>query len=216
MSNDRLEEVRKTRTETLRMVENLSQSEIDFSAEGQWSIGEVLDHLAKSDSTYLREIEQLIELKQKGKKPQIVVTLSKMEFGFPLVPKPLLPFADLPIAVFNYFLPNSARELILRNPVIPAEAPAVLRPDAGKSKAQLVEALEFSLHRTENLFTDHPAMDFSTFRYYHPLFGYNDVYDILGLIASHEKRHQRQLRRLIEQLQDSMVTQVTDSTPSWL
>jgi len=211
MSNDRLEEVRKTRTETLEMVANLSQSEIEFSAEGQWSIGEVLDHLAKSDATYLREIEKLIDLKKRGKKPQIVVSLSKMEFGFPLIPKPLLPFADLPMAVFNYFLPNSARELILRNPVIPAEAPPVLRPESGKPKALLVEALEASLQRTERLFSDHPGMDFSTFRYYHPLFGYNDVYDILGLMASHEKRHQKQLRRLLGQFPHSDVTGVTDS-----
>jgi hypothetical protein len=201
--SEKLDQFRMSRAETIRLVEPLSQAEIDGAQEGKWSIGEVLDHLAKSDSTYLKVIDQLVDLKREGKKPQIVVTLAKMEFSFPLLPKPLLPFADLPVAVFNYFLPNSARELIVRNPVVPAESPPVLRPEAGKEKAQLVDALERSLDRTERIFSDNPGMNFSEFRFYHPLFGFNDVYDIIGLMLSHERRHQKQLHRLIDGLQSA-------------
>ena len=203
MTNEKLEQARTTRSETLHLVEPLSQSQIDFAEEAQWSVGEVLDHLAKSDSTYLKQIDRLIDLKLKGRKPQIVVTLAQMEFGFPLVPKPVLPFVDLPVAVFNYFLPNSVRELILRNPAIPAESPAVLRPEGGKEKSRLVGALLQSLNRTERIFSDHPEMDFTEFRFYHPLFGYNDVYDIIGLMVSHERRHHKQLQRLIDGLKSA-------------
>lgn len=197
MKREPLQRLRQTRQTTLDMVQDLTQEEMDACAPGNWSIGQLLDHLRKADLTYGGEIQRLIDLERAGKQPAITVGLAEMEFSFPLFPKSLLPLADVPTAVFNFFLPNRLREFFLRNPIVPAESPVVLRPEPGGKKEELVENLRQSLDRTERLFFENLDLDFEEFRYYHPLFGYNNGYDILRLMIAHEQRHQKQLREML-------------------
>ncbi len=194
MQRERLHRLRQTREATLSLVVDLSQEEIDDRSGDHWSIGQILDHLIRADATYGGEIRRLIELERAGKRPSIVVGLAEMEFAVPLIPKALLPAADVPMAVFNYFLPNRAREFFLRNPVVAAESPAALKPAEGRSKEDLVDGLRESLKSIELLFLENLDLDFTALHYYHPLFGYNDAYDILGLMRSHEQRHQKQMQ----------------------
>ncbi len=198
MKRQRLQRLRETRQQTLEMVRGLSQDEIDFAPPGGWSVGQILDHLRRADLTYSGEIRRLIELKRSGKRPTITVGLAEMEFRVPWVPRSLLPLADIPLAVFNYFLPESAREFFLRNPVVPAESPAVLKPEAGGTKDDLIDGLRDSLSATELLFLQNLDLEFGELRYYHPLFGYNNAYDILRLMTAHEERHQKQLKRILQ------------------
>lgn len=179
------------------MVRDLSQKDVDDMPEDGWSIGQLLDHLRRADVTYSGEIRRLIELRRSGKRPAVSVGLAEMEFSVPWVPKSVLPLADIPTAVFNYFLPNRAREFFLRNPIVPARSPAVLRPTAGGTKEDLVQGLRESLEQTERLFLENLDIRFEKLRYYHPLFGYNDAYDILRLMISHEERHQKQLEKML-------------------
>ena len=180
------------------MVEGLSQEILDVSPPEGWSIGQLLDHLRRADGTYGEKLCDLIELRRSGRRPAVTVGLTDMEFAVPLVPTPLLAVAEVPVAVFNYFLPETLRAFFLRNPIIPARAPAALTPESGRSKEELIEALRESMNRIELLFLENLDLDFASLRYYHPLFGYKNAYGILRLMTGHEQRHQKQLRALIE------------------
>lgn len=197
----RINDVRKVRRRTLEMLEPLSQAELDArEAADRWSPGQIADHLIKANRMYLGEIHKLIALKRAGKKPEIYVRLSEMQFEVPFLPRFLMPLADVPVGLFNTFLPASVRELFLRSPILPAQAPAVLRPEAGRKREDLLADLRRTLEETERLFVDHRDVDLAELRYYHPLFGFNGLDGILGLLASHEERHQKQLAQAVARI----------------
>lgn len=197
MGNARLQKVREIRQRTLEMVVHLDEAQFSqIPPEEEWSPGQVIDHLIKSDRMYLEEIEKLVDLQKAGKSPRITVSLSEMKFPIPFLPRFFLPLADIPVSIFNFFLPNAARQMILSNPLIPAQTAPILEPTRGREKGELLDEFKASLETIESLFRDHPEIDFSRLRYYHPLFGYNNVFDILGLLSSHERRHQQQLNRM--------------------
>ncbi len=195
---DRIHDVRRVRRRTLEMLEPLTQAELDTpEAPGRWSPGQIADHLIKANRMYLGEIGRLIALKRAGKRPEIYVRLSEMQFEVPFLPRFLLPLADVPVGLFNSVLPASVRELFLRSPILPAQAPAVLRPEEGRAREELLADLQRTLDETERLFVDHRDLDLSELRYYHPLFGFNGIDGILGLMAAHEQRHQKQLAQAV-------------------
>jgi hypothetical protein len=207
MGKNQLKNVSDTRGRTLELVEPLPPEALEYrNAPDHWSAGEILDHLVKADSTYLGEIRKLIRLKRVGKRPLIFVTLSRMEFSLPLIPRFLLPLGDIPVGFFNLFLPKALRELALRYPVIRAESPEILRPRRDRRKRDLIAELRGLPEDVERLFQENSDIDFTELRYYHPLFGFNNAYDILGLMVSHERRHQRQLRGLVAALPPSVRT----------
>lgn len=198
MDLSRLREVRTTRERTVRLLQQVSEADFDWRpGTGRWSAGELADHLIKANRLYVEEINKLVELKRAGKPPRIAVRFSEMDFTVPFVPRTLLPLFDLPVAVFNYFVPNGVREFVLSRPLVPVQAPPMLKPDARRGRAVLLAELDEELRRTEHLFADNAKIDFRTLKYYHPIFGFNDVDDILGLLSSHEERHQRQLQSLL-------------------
>jgi hypothetical protein len=198
MAQSRLPDVQRVRGRTLAILHDLSQQELDCRpAAGKWSAGEVADHLIKSNQMHIREINKLVALKRAGQKPYISVGLSQMGVAIPLVPDALLPLAELPVGIFNYFVPNSVREFMLSHSFVPAQAPPILQPEARRDRAVLLSELSAELRRTEMLFSENDDLDFKEMRYYHPLFGLNTVDDILGLMTSHEERHQKQLKEIL-------------------
>jgi uncharacterized damage-inducible protein DinB len=67
-----LEAFREAREDTLQLAAPLSQEQLDRSpAPGKWSAGEVLDHLAKTDAMYRREIALLVDLARFGRRPSV-------------------------------------------------------------------------------------------------------------------------------------------------
>lgn len=196
--SQRLGEVRRIREQTISMLEPLTQDQFDRrQAADQWSPGQIADHLVKANRMYLGEIQKLVDLKRAGRRPEIYVRLSEMQFEVPFLPRFVMPLADVPVGVFNYVLPSAFREMFLRSPIVPAQSPPVLRPRSGRSREQLLDDLKASLSETERLFVDNLDIDFGELRYYHPLFGFNGVDGILGLLASHEERHQKQLTKVL-------------------
>jgi len=201
MPQEQLAAMRDTRSKTLRMLRDLTQTQYDFRKQpDRWSAGEIADHLVKSNRMYLGEIQRLIDLKRSGRKPEIRVSLTDMQFQLPLVPGFLLPLAEVPVGVFNCLLPSMVREAFLRSPLIPAQSPPVLRPVGGRGRESLLADLEKSMEESEQLFSRNRDLDFGEFRYYHPLFGFNGVDGILRLMVSHERRHQVQLGAVLKDL----------------
>ena len=61
MKQHQLRAVRDTRMKTLAMISDLAQEAIETPVSGGWSVGELLDHLHRSDLLYGREIEKLLQ-----------------------------------------------------------------------------------------------------------------------------------------------------------
>lgn len=193
-----LDIVRETRRKTLTLVEGLSQKQLDGRPSAdKWSIGEVLDHLVLADGIARRDFAELIELARTGREPFLVRRFSDFNPSLLFFPKPLLPFVELPLTVFNLFMPHAVRDFLVRNRVLPAQHADATTPRRGRLGEDLRNELDQSLAATVSLFAAHSDLDFSCMRHLHPIQGLNDVPGLLRFIANHEGRHQQQIREAL-------------------
>jgi hypothetical protein len=193
-----LEQFRATRARTLVMIGSLTQPEMDYSpAPAKWSVGEVLDHLLLSEQISRRDIAELIQLKRTQRTPLVNRTLADFNVSLAFIPKFMLPFLELPLTMFNMFVPRAAREFLIRNRVVPAQSADIAIPRKGRSGDELRTELRSSLNETEALFEANPNLDYQNMISQHPLLGTNNVPQLLRLLALHEQRHQSQIADIL-------------------
>jgi hypothetical protein len=194
---------RAARNRTLEVTAGLSQAQADFSPEsGVWSVGEILDHLLLSEQTSRRDIAQLIELARSGQRPFISRTLADVNISPAFLPKSLLPFTDLPFRMINIFLPGAVREFMVRYRLQPARNADITNPRKGRMISQLRSELESSLKETSTLLNLNLGLDYRAMVFDHPVLGTNNVLQLLRILASHEQRHQDQIRDLLQRPND--------------
>lgn len=198
MFRNELDLLRSARAETLEMSARLSQNQADFApAPGKWSAGEVLDHLLVAEKLSRGLISQLIDLEMGGKRPVISLGFREVNTSVAFIPRSLLPFLDVPFTVLNLFVPPFVREAMMQFRIVPAQNPDIAVPRRGVSIAKLREALDSSCRQTAELLRANPSIDYRRLRYQHPLLGDNNVLNILRIVALHERRHQSQLRDIL-------------------
>lgn len=198
MFRESLEIFRFTRLRTNELAKLLSQEQLDFSAAtGQWSAGEVLDHLLLAEKVNRDQIAELIELKKLQQKPFVRRTFADVNVSVAYIPKSVLPMLEVPFTVLNTFVPTGVREFITRHRVIPAQSPDVAIPRRGRPAAELRGDLARSFKETENLFSANPDLDYSNMSVQHPLMGTNNVPELLRFMALHEQRHQSQINNIM-------------------
>src|SRR5215813_2406520 len=91
-----------TRSRTLALADQLSQEQLDFTAErGKWSIGEVLDHLLLAEKLNRDQVVELIELKRAQQKPFVRHTFADINVSIGYIPKTLLPIFEVPFTLLN-------------------------------------------------------------------------------------------------------------------
>lgn len=194
-----LQTLEAVRGETRRLVDGLGQHRMDQRPDAEtWSPGELVDHLLVTEKSYQGEIAQLVALARAGRRPY----LDRLITDFPLpfvdaLPRPLLSLAAIPLTLTTTFLPSAVTEGLLRTPFLRVKAPPLLTPQAGKNADDLRRGLRESFETTRSLFTDNADLDFRTFTYQHPILGLTDGAGMLRAIASHEQRHQGQLRKIL-------------------
>jgi hypothetical protein len=197
-----LEQFRSARDRTLAMVSNLTQGQMDYSpGAGQWSAGELVDHILLAEKIYRDELAQFIEMKRAGRKPVISRTFADMDVSVAYIPKSLLPFLDVPSTVFNWFVPNGVREFLMRNRVIPAQNPKAATPRKGRPASELRDELVSCWKETEALFEANPDLDYTEMIDRHPLMGANNAIQLLRLLSFHEERHQSQISDILKTVQ---------------
>jgi len=185
---------RSTRARTWALVEGLSPAQMDYSpAPGQWSVGELVDHILLAEKLNRGEIAQLIELKKAGQKPVLKRTFADVNVSIGYIPKSLLPYLEIPFTLLNIFVPSSVRELMTRYRLVPAQNPDVGAPRQGRPADELRDELRASLKETEALFEANPDLDYNQMIHRHPLTGANTVPQLLRFTALHEQRHQSQI-----------------------
>ncbi|HEV2846765.1 MAG TPA: hypothetical protein VG477_18060, partial [Thermoanaerobaculia bacterium] len=84
-----------------------------------------------------------------------------------------------------------------RNRLLPASASDELRPRQGRAVEELRAELDRSLSETGRLLAGNADLDFRRMVHQHPFLGANSVPEILLLTATHEERHQDQIREVL-------------------
>jgi hypothetical protein len=196
-----LQRFRQTRQQTLALVRELSQDELDRGpAPNSWSVGEVLDHLLLAEIFFRREIGELIERRKEGRSPLLWRGFKDLDISVGPIPKGLLPWLAVPLTLANLCVPAFVRDFLIRSRRIPGRHPTAATPRRGRRAADLRTELAASLAETEALFQAHPSIDFRALRYVHPLLGNNNVLDLLRIVTLHEERHQQRIAELVRTL----------------
>ena len=116
MAQVNLDQLRTVRLWTFAMIQDLSQQQLDHvPVPGEWSIGEVLDHLILSEQVLRGDIEILIERTKAGQTPYLYRSFAEFNARPAFIPECALPWLEAPLNVVNMFMPSSVREYILRN-----------------------------------------------------------------------------------------------------
>jgi hypothetical protein len=182
----------------MAVAQSLSQPQLDFTyAPDKWSAGEVLDHLLLAEKLYRDQISELIELKKDGRKAFVRRSFADVNVSIAHIPKPVLPFLEIPFTLLNMCMPDGVREYMARNRVIPAQNPDAATPRRGRAAAHLGAELAASLKQTEDLLHANPDLNYGEMFVQHPLMGTNDVPGLLRFMALHEQRHQSQIADML-------------------
>jgi len=186
------------RERTLTMADGLTQTELDYSnAPERWSVGEVVDHMLLGERINREQIARLIEMRRKGRKPELSLTFSDLNIGVAGVPRCVLPLLEAPLTLMNMFVPDSLRNYLTRNSLIPFRNPDPATPRRGRPASELRGDLIASLQETETLFHSNPDIDYSELVLHHPLLGSYNVPGLLQFMSAHEQRHQSQIRDIL-------------------
>jgi DinB superfamily len=186
------------RQRTLELVAGLTQVQIEFSPDpGRWSVGEVLDHLLLAEALNRRDIAELIALAKSGRRPYLKRTFADMNVSMAFIPKSMLPSLEVPFRVLNMMVPRSARELLTRYRLVPAQSPDAGTPRKDRPIDELREELHGSLQEMKALFEANPTLDYRAMIHQHPLMGVNNALQMLRIVALHEQRHQSQISDIL-------------------
>lgn len=198
MYNRDLELLRGTRLGTLALISGLAQSEADrVPKRGGWTIAAVCDHLVKAEALYRGTVSRLIDLAKEGHRAVISDGFNQVDTSVLHIPKPVLPMLEVPMTMFNMFVPDFVREAMTEFRVFPAQAPRIAVPEFGRDIRVLSTELRDSFNATKAVLDANPNLDYSRMRYRHPMMGDNHVMEILRIVAYHERRHQSQIRDIL-------------------
>jgi uncharacterized damage-inducible protein DinB len=191
--------LRTVRLRTLDLIEGLTQAQIEFSpGPGQWSVGEVLDHLLLGEALNRREMAELIDMTKSGRRPNLKRSFADVNVSIAYIPKSMLPFLEVPFRLMSMVIPRAAQEFLTRYRLVPAQSPDVGTPHKGRSIDELRQELHSSLQEMVALFEVNPTLDYRTMIHQHPLLGINDVLQLLRIVALHEQRHQSQISDILQ------------------
>lgn len=153
------------RAEVLREVEGLSQAQSAWRPGARdWSIGEVIDHLAIAEVATGKLTTKLTKEAAAGGAPAVF-------------PHDLAEFVALPAAVTGA-----------------ADAPPAVWPTAGKPFAELLATLRATRERSRQSFDRLAACDPRRLRFKHFRFGDLDLAQWWRLTAEHDRVHLAQIR----------------------
>ena len=186
------------RERTSKMIQELSQEQMDFSpTAGEWSVGEVVDHLLLAEGMYRTEIATLIELMQTGRIPRIYRSFADLNAGPTIIPKAILPLFDVPFNLLATFTPRSLREYFARLQMVPIRHPDITTPRQNRAVDDFRHELGASLAETKAVFAAHPNLDYTKMTYQHPLLGVQNVPELLNFMGLHEELHQQQIAKVL-------------------
>ena len=193
-----LDELVAARRRTLEKAAEMRQYQLDHVPEpGRWSVGEVLDHLARLESYFRDLIRRLIAQAKIGEEPRIGTTFADFNPAPQFLPKSRLPALEGRFAFLSSVTPFKAKEIFARYRVVKMQSPDIGLPRAGGSKDHLTANLRDGIASTDDLLRSHPDLDYRRMKVRHPLSGLTNVPQVLTVLALHEGRHHRQIADIV-------------------
>ena len=189
-----IEALQRVRTETLKLVEGLSQEAFDWSpAADKWSIGEVLDHLLRAEQFFQRDLERFAEGAEAGRPTHIRHSLRDLDIGLPLIPRSWLPALELPLTLATLFLPAAVLNALTASRLLPIRNPSVAEPRRGRPAEVLRRELQDTVRKTIEFLERLSPRGAVEMTVSHPLLGMRTIPELIRFVVQHERRHQGQI-----------------------
>jgi len=191
------ERFREVREKTLGILAHLSIAQASWSpGKGKWSIAQIADHLLLSEEMYRDQARRLLQVVDRGQGSSIEITLNEVDFGFAAIPRDMVPLFEVPMRMFNLFVPSALRETMVRYPIVAALTPRTAQPREGLVPARLKLELAASLEETADFLAMPMPHNIDELTINHPIMGNNTIPQLFRILIAHEKRHHEQMERV--------------------
>jgi uncharacterized damage-inducible protein DinB len=188
---------REVRDQTLSILGRLTDEQAAWSpGEGSWSIEEIADHLLLSEEVYRDQARRLIRKAEEGKGTILEISLDEMDVGIAGIPQDVVRVLEVPMRMFNLFMPNAVRETIVRYRIVSSLNPRSSQPRHGLILAQLKHDLSTALVQTEEFLAMPVPSNIDELTISHPVLGNNTLGQSFRMLIAHEERHHGQMARV--------------------
>jgi len=169
---------------------------------GTWSVAEVLDHLVQTEMAFRKYLIQALERARTGEIGTIRLGFREVDTRLRPLPRHWMPLLTPVLFGMHRVTPFAVRLWVMRTRgLLWAAAPKIAQPIGGRALAELRVDLRTAMQQTTALFEGDLPDALPMVRAAHPLYGSNDVAQVMRLIAAHEQRHQQQLRAMLKHFQ---------------
>ena len=145
-----IDRFREVREKTLAILANLTTAQASWSPRnGAWSIAQIVDHLLLTEQMYREQFERVIQMSSEGKGSSIEISLDEVDVGFAAIPRGVVSLFEVPMRMFNLFVPHVVRETMVRYSIVSSLNPRKSQPREGLVLGKLRQDLVSSLGETE-------------------------------------------------------------------
>jgi hypothetical protein len=192
-----VERLRAIREKTLAVLEELTVAQAAWSPQiGRWSILQIADHLLLTEQMYLEQFQRLLQQAEDGRGKTIEISLNEVDVGIKAIPRQVVPLLEIPLRMFNLFVPHVVRETMVRYPIVASLNPRASRPREGLELGRVRRDLFASFEAMEEFFARPMPRDLDELTINHPIMGNNSIPQLFKIVIAHEERHQRQIDRI--------------------
>ncbi|HTM50635.1 MAG TPA: DinB family protein [Bryobacteraceae bacterium] len=192
-----IERFQEVREKTLEILGQVTEEQAAWSPQkGTWSIAQIADHLLRSEEMYREQFRRLVQMANEGKGTTIEISLAEVDVGFAAIPREVIPLLEVPIRIFNLFVPHVVRETMVRYPLIASLNPRSSEPREGLTLEKLRRGLVAALVETDSFLRSPMPRNFTELTISHPIMGNNTIPQMFRIMMAHELRHQEQMSGL--------------------
>ena len=188
---------REVRDQTLSILGRLTDEQAAWSpGAGSWSIAEIADHLLLSEEIYRDQARRLLRKAEEGRGTVLEVSMDEMDVGIAGIPRDVVRALQVPMRMFNLFVPNAVRETMVRYRIVSSLNPRSSQPRHGLIPAQLRLDLSSALVQTEEFMAMPVPSNIDELTISHPVLGNNSLGQAFRMLIAHEERHHDQMARV--------------------
>ena len=185
---------RLVREQTLTILAQVNAEQALWSPRnGVWSIAQIADHLLLTEEMYREQFRRLIQMAREGRGSTIEISLKEVDVALAAIPREVIPLLELPLRMFNLFVPHVLRETLVRYPLVAALNPRGSQPRDGLIVGKLSKDLAAALAETERFFQVPMPPNIHELTINHPIMGNNTIPQMFRIVIAHEQRHQEQM-----------------------
>src|SRR5262249_21713592 len=140
-----------------------------------WSIAQIADHLLLTEEMYREQFARLLDMARAGRGNAIEISLTEVDVGVVMVPREIVAFFQIPLKMFNIFVPHVVRETFVRYPLLAALNPRASQPRENPNLERLRDDLTGSIEATDDFFRQPMPSNIHDLTINHPIMGNNSI-----------------------------------------